>query len=68
MPRKARELSATGIHHIWIRGINQQRLFEEDADYEHFLSLLEKTKYNPSQRDRRACRELGSRNDAWSQQ
>ena len=48
MPRKARELSATGIHHIWIRGINQQRLFEEDTDYEQLLSILEETKDNPS--------------------
>jgi hypothetical protein len=44
LPWKGRELSATGIHHIWIRGINRQRLFEEDADYEQFLSILKETK------------------------
>lgn len=44
MPRKAREPSATGVHHIWIRGINKQRLFEEDTDYEQFLYILAEAK------------------------
>ncbi|MDR0459535.1 MAG: transposase [Coriobacteriales bacterium] len=44
MPRQARKPSVTGIHHIWIRGINQQRLFEEDTDYEQFLSILAEAK------------------------
>ena len=40
MPRQARQPSATGIHHIMIRGINRQRIFLEDADYAYFLETL----------------------------
>ena len=40
MPRMKREQSSTGIYHVVFRGINRQRIFEEDEDYERFLSLL----------------------------
>lgn len=40
MPRKARTKSSTGIYHIIIRSVNQQLIFEEDADYQKFLYIL----------------------------
>lgn len=44
MPRKERLLSRTGIYHVIIRGINQQRIFEQDEDFEQFLYCLAETK------------------------
>jgi len=44
MPRTERKKSSTGIYHVMIRGINKQQLFEEHADYEHFLSILAEVK------------------------
>ncbi|MCC8117903.1 MAG: hypothetical protein LIP09_04025 [Bacteroidales bacterium] len=32
MPRKAREISITGIYHAMMRGINRQRIFEDRLD------------------------------------
>lgn len=40
MPRKAREKSSTGIYHVILRGINRQRIFEDDEDYEKLLETL----------------------------
>ncbi len=40
MPRKAREISGTGIYHVMLRGINHQYIFEERSDYWKFLKLL----------------------------
>lgn len=40
MPRKARELSPTGIYHVMLRGINQQQIFEDDEDFNVFLDIL----------------------------
>lgn len=40
MPRKPRILSPTGIYHIILRSINQQIIFEEDADYQKLLYIL----------------------------
>jgi hypothetical protein len=31
MPGTARQKSETAIYHIWLRGINRQRIFEETA-------------------------------------
>lgn len=42
MPRTAREKSKTGIYHIVLRGINKQRIFEENEDYQKFLLFLKK--------------------------
>lgn len=42
MPRTARILSTTGIYQIRLRGINDQRVFERDYDYVHFLKLLQR--------------------------
>ena len=40
MPRGKRTISSTGIYHVIIRGINQQRIFEQAEDYEQFLYFL----------------------------
>jgi len=44
MPRTSRAKSKTGIYHILIRGINQQRIFEQEADCERFLECLSAVK------------------------
>ncbi len=44
MTRKARAISTTGYYHIIFRGVNHCLLFEEEEDYEKFLSLLERVK------------------------
>ena len=44
VPRSARKKSSIGIYHIVIRGINKQRIFEDDEDkrkgrnYRHSIS------------------------------
>ena len=40
MPRSSRVASSTGIYHVLLRGINQQRLFEDESDYRFFLNKL----------------------------
>jgi len=42
MPREKRERSGSGIYHIMLRGINRQRIFEDDGDRERFLDSLDK--------------------------
>jgi len=32
MPRRARKKSSSGIYHVVLRGINKQRIFEDDQD------------------------------------
>ncbi|SHJ57504.1 REP-associated tyrosine transposase [Paramaledivibacter caminithermalis] len=44
MPRRAREKSSTGIYHVILRGINRQRIFEDDEDYEKLLETLKDNK------------------------
>ena len=41
MPRRPRVLSEKGHYHVIARGSGKQLLFEEDADYERFLSYLD---------------------------
>ena len=41
MPRQKRVKSQTGVYHIMLRGINQQKIFEDNEDYEKFLLLVE---------------------------
>jgi REP element-mobilizing transposase RayT len=36
-----RKQSGTGIYHVMVQGINQQRLFEDDEDYGRYLAILE---------------------------
>ena len=42
MPRQARKLSESGYMHLIVRGIGRQIMFEEAADYQRFLSSLER--------------------------
>ena len=42
MPRHARYLSNSGYYHLIVRGIGRQVLFEEEADYRFYLSLLKR--------------------------
>ena len=40
MPRGNRILSRTDIYHVMIRGINRQKIFDQEADYRQFLVIL----------------------------
>jgi REP element-mobilizing transposase RayT len=40
MPRSIRARSETGLYHATVRGVGQQRLFEEDEDYAYFLNVV----------------------------
>jgi len=42
MARTARILGSSGIYQIRLRGINDQRIFERDYDYVHFLKTLQR--------------------------
>ena len=44
MPRQERKSSSTGIYHVLLRGINQQRIFEQAEDYIQFLDYLYEVK------------------------
>ena len=50
MPRAARVKSISGNYHVILRGINKQRIFEDDQDYQKFRWILTdvKKKYNYS--------------------
>jgi putative transposase len=39
MPRGARRKSSSGIYHVVLRGINKQRIFEDNQDYRKFLEI-----------------------------
>jgi REP element-mobilizing transposase RayT len=43
MPRRARKKSNTGIYHVVLRGINKQRIFEDEQDYRKFLEIIKST-------------------------
>ena len=45
MPSRPREISSLGIYHVVYRGVNKQRIFEDDDDYGKFLTVLRK--YQP---------------------
>jgi hypothetical protein len=40
MPRNSRLKSSTGYHHIMLRGINRNNIFESDQDKDCFLNSL----------------------------
>lgn len=42
MPRAARKTSPVSIYHVIQRGVAQQDIFEDDADRERYLGLLER--------------------------
>ena len=45
MSTRPRLLSSSGIYHVVCRGINKQCIFEDEEDYEKYLSILRK--YQP---------------------
>jgi len=40
MSRLARTISESGVYHILFRGVNQQNIFEEDADFEKLIDTI----------------------------
>lgn len=40
MPRAPRKRSDSGLYHVMLRGINKQRIFHEEGDYQSFLQAL----------------------------
>ena len=44
MSRAARTMSRSGVYHILFRGVNQQNIFEEKADYEKLKEAIIKVK------------------------
>lgn len=40
MPRSAREKSSTAIYHVVLRGINRQRIFEDEQDHQRYLDTI----------------------------
>ena len=44
MARTARATGDSGIYHVMLRGINRQRIFEDDEDRDRFLEILKKSK------------------------
>ena len=41
MARQSRQLSSSGVYRTILRGINQQRIFEEDSDCQAFLNCMD---------------------------
>ena len=44
MPRTSRKKSESGIYHIMLRGINRQKVFMDEDDYEKFLQIIKDCK------------------------
>ena len=44
MPRQARKKSESGIYHVMLRGINRQQIFEDEEDFQKFISVLKDCK------------------------
>ncbi|MTI86024.1 MAG: transposase [Firmicutes bacterium] len=44
MPRIARKRSSSGIYHVVLRGINRQRIFEDDQDNQKYLKTIKRYK------------------------
>lgn len=40
MPRQRRQLSATGVYHIMIRGVDRQAIFRQESDNVFFLKIM----------------------------
>jgi putative transposase len=40
LPISARRISESGIHHIILRGINRQVIFEDDEDIQRLLEAI----------------------------
>ena len=48
MPRRSRQISESGIHHIMLRGINRSAIFHDEEDCEVFLQYLSESLTPPS--------------------
>ena len=44
MSRLARTISESGVYHILFRGVNQQNIFEENADFEKLKETIQNVK------------------------
>jgi putative transposase len=44
LPRRAREVSQSGIYHVMARGISRERIFLDDADRRVYLNLMKRVK------------------------
>ena len=44
MARQPRQICSTGVYHIVFRGVNNRKLFKEEADFEKLIELLETVK------------------------
>jgi len=42
MPRRMRQQSSTGIHHVMLRGVDRQEVFHATADYEYFRDCIQR--------------------------
>lgn len=40
MPRKSRKISPTGVYHVMLRGINRDRIFNDEQDCRKFVKIL----------------------------
>ena len=40
MSRLARTISESGVYHVLFRGVNQQNIFEEDADFNKLTETI----------------------------
>lgn len=50
MPRKSREVSATGVYHVMVRGIDRRDIFLDDQDRGKFMKVLSQV-INPKDKD-----------------
>jgi len=50
MSRQARKKSTTGIYHVMVRGINQQKIFHDDEDCHRYLEILHRIMQESEQR------------------
>jgi len=44
MPRRGRSKSKTGIYHVMARGINRDKIFHSERDYEKYFEILKNVK------------------------
>lgn len=45
MPRQSRKESGTGIYHVMIRGINHQKIFNDEEDYFQSIATLDRMRF-----------------------
>ena len=45
MSRQSRKESGTGIYHVMMRGINHQKIFNDEEDYFQFITTLDRMRF-----------------------